>query len=81
MHDGKLNNAWWEIMRRQWITEDNAQTMPDEKNRRKHHAMHDETYCTKLKYQYMQLIMENFIKTYLDWEKHQILNVIQTILK
>lgn len=43
--------------------------------------MHDETYCTKLKYQYMQLIMENFIKTYLDWEKHQILNVIQTILK
>lgn len=55
--------------------------MPDEKNGRKHHTMHDGTYCTKLKYQYMQLIMENFIKTYFDWEKHQILNVIQTILK
>lgn len=55
--------------------------MPDEKNRRKYHTMDDKTYCTKLKYQYMQLIMGNFIKTYLDWEKHQTLNVIQTILK
>lgn len=31
MHDEKLNNSWWEVMHRQWITEINAQTMHDGK--------------------------------------------------